>query len=125
MTTVKKVSLYNNKYIFHNNKTLSHQDIHKIAPINAPDIIKYQEFCSLHGLRQVISTPTRITENKSSLLDHILTNTYENVPQSGVIDIGLSDHQLIFTTRKKINDKNNRHRDIKIRSLTELHYRTF
>ena len=92
---------HKDKYIFHNNKTLSHQDIQKIAPSNASDIIKYQEFCSLHGLKQLISTPTRITENKSSLLDHILTNTHESILQSGKIEVGLSDHQLIFITRKK------------------------
>ena len=108
---------HNDKYLFHSNKTLSHQEIQKIAPKNASDIIKYQEFCSLHGLKQLITTPTRITENKSSLLDHVLTNTHANIPQSGVIEVGLSDHQLIFTTRKKIHEKSKGHRDIKIRSL--------
>ena len=79
---------------------LSHREIHKITSENAYDIIKYQEFCSLHGLRQLISTPTRITENRTSLLDHVLTNTPENIPQCGVIEVGLSDHQLTFATHK-------------------------
>ena len=34
-------------------------------------------------------------------LDHFLTNTQEHVLQSGIIEVGLSDHQLIFITRKK------------------------
>ena len=105
------------KYIFHNSKTLSQQEIHQISRTNAYDIIKYQEFCSLHGLKQLISTPTRITENKSSLLDHILTNTNENVSHFGVMDVGLSDHQLIYATRKKTQKKNNVHREITIRSF--------
>ena len=37
-------------------------------------IKQYQEFCSLHGLKQLITSPTRVTENSSSLLDHVLTN---------------------------------------------------
>ena len=71
--------------------------------------------CSLHGLKQLISTPTRITENKSSLLDHIRTNTNENVSHFGVMDVGLSDHQLIYATQKKTQKKNNVQREITIR----------
>ena len=37
--------------------------------------------------------------------------------QSGVIDLGLSDHQLIYCTRKTIKNKPNKHKYIKIRSL--------
>ena len=108
---------HKDKYLFKKNKVLSHQEIHKDATNNAYDIIRYQEFCSLHGLKQQIVAPTRITENKTSLLDHILTNTSENLPQSGVIDVGLSDHQLIFATRKTVRDKYSGHKEITIRSF--------
>ena len=60
----------------------------------------YREFCSLHGLKQLITSPTRVTETTSSLLDHVLTNSCDRVSQSGVIDIGISDHQIIYCTRK-------------------------
>ena len=63
------------------------------------------------------NTLTRITENKSSLLDHVLTNYSEKISQSGVIDIGVSDHQLIYCTRKVLHSKANGHKQIKIRSL--------
>ena len=99
---------------------MSQREIHKTAPKNAYDIIQYHEFCSLHGLKQLIVTPTRITVSKSSLLDHILTNTSENIPQSGVIDIGLSDHQLIFATRKQPHERHNEHKEIMIRSFKNL-----
>ncbi len=49
----------------------------------------YTEFCSLHGLRQLLNSPTRITESTSTLLDHILTNSVDRVSQSGILDIGL------------------------------------
>ena len=53
----------------------------------------------------------------STLLDHILTNSNELVSNSGVLDIGLSDHQLVFRTRKKKKSKINKHKTIKARSL--------
>ena len=34
----------------------------------------YKETCSLHGLKQIIESYTRITEKTSTLIDHILTN---------------------------------------------------
>ena len=62
---------------------------------NVPNgIKKYRECCSQHGLKQLITSPTRITMTTTSLLDHILTNSSERVSQSGVADVGLSDHQM-------------------------------
>ena len=85
---------------------------------HVPNGIKhYREFCSLHGLRQLIKSPTRVTVNSSSLLDHILTNSTEKVSQSGILDLGLSDHQLIYCTRKTTRAKYNKHKYIKVRSL--------
>ena len=106
------------KYIFHNNKTLSHQEIHNITPEMLVISLNTKSFaCYMDKLKQLISTPTRLTESKSSLLDHILTNTSENVPQSDVIDVALSDHQLIFATRKIIHAKFTGHRHITIISF--------
>ena len=50
-------------------------------------------------------------------IDYILTNSRENISQSGVIDIGTSDLQLIYLTRKLHWMKSNTHKQIKIRSL--------
>ena len=68
-------------------------------------IKKYTEFCALHGLTQIIKKPTRITEKTSTLLDHILVNSKDKISQSGVIDLGLSDHQMIYCTRKTLRPK--------------------
>ena len=106
------------KYIFQDDKVLSPREVHQSVKGNdSYNVIKYQEFCSLHSLKQLIKSPTRITENKSSLLDHVLTNYSEKISQSGVIDIGVSDHQLIYCTRKVLHPKTNSHKQIKIRSL--------
>ena len=77
----------------------------------------YTETCSLHGLKQIIESHTRITEHTSTLIDHILTNSVENISQSGVLEIGLSDHQAIFCTRKIQKQKYHKHKFITVRSL--------
>ena len=52
------------------------------------------------GLRQLIKTPTRYSENKNSILDVIFTNS-DFICNTGVCDVHLSDHQMVLTTRKK------------------------
>ena len=102
---------YNAKNILRNvNKTLTLQ--------NCPNILKqYREFCNLSNLKQLIESPTRITCSTTTLLDHVLTNCEEKISQSGVIDIGLSDHQMIFCTRKHTRPKSNTHSVVKYRSF--------
>ena len=41
----------------------------------------------------------------------------DKVSQTGVIDIGISDHQLIYCTRKVNRQKTGKHKEITIRSL--------
>ena len=53
-----------------------------------------------HGLTQLIEDPTRTTDSTAALINHIITNKPDIVGQSGVIPCGISDHDLIFLTRK-------------------------
>ena len=50
----------------------------------------YLEFCFTHSLEQIITGPTRITDQTATLIDQILTNSPDKVSQPGVIDLGLS-----------------------------------
>ena len=77
----------------------------------------YKEFCSAYGLKQLITSPTRITQNTSTLLDHILTNSSDRTSQSGTVEIGISDHLLTYCTRKITRTKFHDHKYIRIRSL--------
>ena len=61
--------------------------------------------CTLFGLKQLIKCPTHITCNSSSILDHVLASFSDRVSQSGVIDVDISDHQLIYCTRKTARTK--------------------
>ena len=63
--------------------------------------------------------------NTSTLLDHILTNVKDKTSQAGVIDVGLSDHQLIVCTRKVVKNKFGIHKSIKTRSMKHYTQATF
>ena len=80
-------------------------------------IKKYREFCALHGLTQLVKSATRITKNTSTIFDHILTNSKDKIIQLGTMDVGLSDNQLIYCTRKKFKEKTDIKTYIKYRSL--------
>ena len=72
-------------------------------------------------MTEIIKEPTRIICSTScsnnALFHHILTNSSEKVPQKWVIDVGISDHQLIYCTRKIKRIKHNMHNQIQVRSL--------
>ena len=70
-------------------------------------------------MTEIIEKPTRITCSTSTLLDHILANSSEKVSQKGVIDVGISDHQLIYCTRKIKRIKHNIHSQTQVRSLNK------
>ena len=97
------------------------QEMYILGDINidkkSPLAKLYNEICCLHGLKQLINSPTRITINTSTTLDHILTNSKEKFTDSGVIDISLSDHQMIFFTRKIQKQKFYKHKNINVRSM--------
>ena len=51
---------------------------------------------------QLIKTPTRITENTSTLIDHLITNMPHKIIKSGVCHLSISDHSLIYAIRRSI-----------------------
>ena len=69
-------------------------------------------FVLFFDLRQLIKVPTRITCNSATIIDHILASYPERVTQQGIIDVGLSDRQLIFCTRKISRIKRGTHKQI-------------
>ena len=77
----------------------------------------YLEFCFTNSLEQTITRPTRVTDQSATLLDHVLANSPEKVSESGVIDLNLSDHDLIYCTRKTSLPKFHKHNEIFVRSM--------
>ena len=66
--------------------------------------------------KQLIEIPTRVTCSSSTIIDHILASFPDRLSQQGVIDVGLSDHQIICWTRK-ISRIRGKHKQIRYRSL--------
>ena len=81
------------KYIVCNDNTISSKFL-------SHDVKNYLQFCRTHDLKQLILSATRVTCSTSTLIDHIVTSVHSRVSQKGVINVGVSDHQLIFCTRK-------------------------
>ena len=65
----------------------------------------------------MIVEPTRTNESTKTLIDHTLTISQEKVIWCGVIEMGLSDYELIYFTRKTSLLKSNEHSEISIRSM--------
>ena len=68
-------------------------------------------------LKQLIESPTRITCSSSSIIDHILASLSDRVTQQEILNVGLSDHQLIYCTRKITRIKRVGHKQITFRSF--------
>ena len=103
--------LHNGKYILKENQAMQNR-----MPSTSL-VSQCKLFCQRYSFEQIIKHATRTRCSSSTLIDHILTNSREKISQSGVIDIGISDHQLIYLTRKLHRFKSNTHKQIKIRSL--------
>ena len=109
------INLYlNNSYIFQKNNLLQSQLIRS-------DIKKYYEFCTMFGLKQLIEVLRRVTCSSSTIIDHILVSFPNRISQQGVIDVGLSDHQVIYYTRKISRIKRGTHKQIRCRSLKNIY----
>mgnify|MGYP001795459600 FL=1 len=103
--------LKNGKYIFENKNCV-------IDSVESTLLKKYKEFSTNFSLKQLIHKATRVTGNSpDSLLDHVLTNAIQNVSQSDIIDLALSDHQLIYLTRKINHKLYSGHNEVKFKSL--------
>ena len=59
----------------------------------------------IYDLSQLITEPTRVTPVSKTLIDLCITNSPEKVSNSGVIHLGISDHSLVFMTRKVHHDR--------------------
>ena len=66
-----------------------------------------------------LSEPTRVTNESSTLIDHIYTNNEYNIQNVNVEKLCLSDHYGIFCNRSShvSYDRNNKHQYITYRSF--------
>ena len=84
------------------------------------------EITDLFGLQQLITEPTCITETSSTLIDLIFTNYADRVVCSGVSQIGISDHSLIYVYRKlSLAFPSKGHSTISYRNFTNFNPESF
>ena len=75
----------------------------------------FKNIMSFHGFKQIISTPTRITKDTATLIDHIFVTKPSSFPISCVVSTSLSDHDFVYCCRK-INTIKYSYRTIKCRN---------
>lgn len=74
-------------------------------------------FCHSFSLHQLIKETTRAYSFTQTVIDLVLVSDKSRITESGGIDYGLSDHSIVFCTRKIKKAVFNCHRSIRIRSL--------
>ena len=74
-------------------------------------------FFFTHSLEQIMTRPAKITDETATLIDHIPRNSPDKVSQSRVMDLGLSDHDLIYCTRKTSLPQSQKHNEVFVRSM--------
>lgn len=67
---------------------------------NLSNVKMLQEIIQLYQLTQVIDDPTRVSKSTKSVPDVCVTSSPNKIIQSGVVHLGISDHSLIYATRK-------------------------
>ena len=72
------------------------------------------------GLRQLSEKPTREPIDTSTLIDHIAVNNNRNIIESGVLNLGFSDHYIMYAIRKFRGNIFNEHKYIKTRQMKYL-----
>ena len=97
-------------HVFQKHNLLSCQSV-------SNDVKNYFDSCTMFGLKQLIESPTQIACSSSSIIDHILASFPDRVTQRAILNVGLSDHQLIYCTRKISRIKGGGHTQIKFRSF--------
>ena len=81
---------------------------------------RLKDLMVLYGLSQQISSPTRITKDSSTLIDHIYTTDSFGSQKSGVMPFGCSDHHLIYTVRCCFRKKHKEHSTIQYRKFKDV-----
>lgn len=89
---------------FDNKELILVEDLNSDVNKSPPDAHTrtLQFLLSLYQFDQIINDPTRVTRTPATLIDLAITNKKQNIVKSGVLHLGLFDHNLIFVVRKHV-----------------------
>ena len=79
----------------------------------------------LFSFKQLIEEPTRVTSTTSTLIDHIATTCARNIVRSGVHEISMSDHYMVYCIRKFNGAVETDHKMIKTRKMKYFNEEAF
>ena len=79
----------------------------------------------LFSFKQLIDRPTRVTLATSSIIDHIATTIARNIVKSGVYEVSLSDHSMVYCLRKFNGAVEKGHKMIKTRKMKNFNENAF
>ena len=74
-------------------------------------------FLRIFYLKQLGNKHTCVTDSSATTIDLILVSDDDKVFQSGVLPVGISDHYIIFCTRKVKRGVLNQHKIAQICSM--------
>lgn len=69
----------------------------------------FETLLNTHSCHNVITAPTRITENTATILDLFITNYNRSHIKAGVINYGISDHLPIYISVSRTNTIKQKH----------------
>ena len=76
-----------------------------LPEVEAPSARKLKDIFDVYGLHQLIAEPTRVTQFSQTLIDLCITNSPLSIVKSGVVQLSISDHALVYMTRKARYDR--------------------
>ena len=79
----------------------------------------------LFSFKQLVEEPTRVTLTASSIIDHIATTCARNIVKSGVHEVSMSDHYMVYCIRKFNGAVEKDHKVIKTRKMKNFNEDAF
>ena len=79
----------------------------------------------LFSFKQLVEEPTRVTVTTSSIIDHIATTCARNIVKSGVHEVSMSDHYMVYCIRKFNGTVDKDHKVIKTRKMKNFNEAAF
>ena len=79
----------------------------------------------LFSSKQLIEEPTRVTLDTATVIDHVATTCPRNIIKSGVLEVSLSDHYMVYCIRKFNGTVEKGHKKIKTRKMKNFNEEAF
>ena len=95
------------------------------APMFSGNARHIKDMYDSFGLTQLISEPTRETEQTSTLIDHIAVSNVRNISKSGVVSTAINYDYLVYPVRKHLGGTERKHKQIYTRQMKNFNEEAF